>query len=35
MHVPWYDAPDWEFNPHFVTDVKKLAGHSLERPIIR
>ncbi len=34
MHVPWYDAPDWDFNPQFVTDVKKLAGHSLERPIV-
>lgn len=34
MHVPWYDAPDWDFNPDFVTDVKKLAGHSLDRPIV-
>lgn len=34
MHVAWYDAPDWDYNPHFVTDVKKLVGHSLERPVI-
>ncbi len=34
MHVAWYDAPDWDFNPHFVADVKKLAGHSFERPIV-
>lgn len=34
MHVAWYDAPDWDFNPHFVTDVKKLAGHSFERAIV-
>jgi rhodanese-related sulfurtransferase len=34
MHVPWYDAPDWDFNPDFVADVKKLAGHALERPVV-
>jgi rhodanese-related sulfurtransferase len=34
MHVAWYDAPDWELNPEFVTDVKKLAGHSMDRPIV-
>ncbi len=34
MHVAWYDAPDWDFNPHFVTDVKKLAGNSLDRPVV-
>ena len=34
MHVAWYDAPDWDYNPHFVVDVKKLAGHSLDRPIV-
>lgn len=34
MHVPWYDAPDWDFNPDFITDVKKLAGNSLDRPIV-
>ena len=34
MHVPWYDAPDWDYNPNFVTEVKKLAGNSLDRPIV-
>ena len=34
MHVAWYDAPDWDLNPEFVTEVKKLAGHSLDRPIV-
>lgn len=34
LHVPWYDAPDWEINPDFVTDVKKLAGHSMARPVV-
>jgi len=34
MHVAWYDAPDWDLNPEFVTQVKKLAGHSLNRPIV-
>jgi len=34
MHVAWYDAPDWDLNPEFVTDVKKLACHSMDRPIV-
>lgn len=34
LHVPWYDAPDWELNPEFVTEVKKLAGHALDRPVV-
>lgn len=33
-HVPWNDGPDWEVNPHFVADVKKLAGNGLERPVV-
>lgn len=24
IHIPWVDEPDWEINPHFVTEVKKL-----------
>jgi len=24
VHVPWIDEPDWEINPHFVTDIRKL-----------
>ena len=26
LHVGWNDGPDWEVNPHFVGQVKKLAG---------
>lgn len=24
VHVPWIDEPDWEINPHFQTDIRKL-----------
>src|SRR5450631_2300170 len=24
--IPWYDGAEWELNPHFVGQVKKLAG---------
>jgi len=24
VHVPWIDEPDWEVNPDFVTDIRKL-----------
>lgn len=24
VHIPWIDEPDWEVNPHFVTDVRKV-----------
>ena len=35
MMVPWYDGPDWELNPHFVGQVKKIAGQNFgERPIV-
>lgn len=33
-HVPWNDGPDWEVNPHFVADVKKLAGNGQARPVV-
>ena len=35
LHVAWNDGPDWEVNPHFVGQVKKLAGtnHAV-RPIV-
>lgn len=35
LHVAWNDGPEWEVNPHFVGQVKKLAGtdHST-RPIV-
>ncbi len=35
LHVPWNDGPDWEVNPHFVGQVKKLAGtNHATRPIV-
>lgn len=34
IHVAWNDGPDWEINPHFVGEVKKLAGQSGERPVV-
>jgi len=24
VHLPWIDEPDWEVNPHFVPEVRKL-----------
>jgi rhodanese-related sulfurtransferase len=33
--VAWNDGPDWEINPHFVGQVKKLAGtNHATRPIV-
>lgn len=34
MHVAWVDGVDWEQNPHFVGEVRKLSGHSTERPVV-
>lgn len=34
VHVAWQDGPDWALNPHFVGEVRRLAGHSVERPIV-
>lgn len=35
LHVSWNDGPDWDINPHFVGQVKKLAGtNHATRPII-
>lgn len=35
LHVAWNDGPDWEINPHFVGQVKKLAGQNhAKRPIV-
>ena len=35
LHVSWNEGPDWEVNPHFVGQVRRLAGtnHAL-RPIV-
>ena len=24
VHIPWIDEPDWDINPDFVTDIRKL-----------
>ena len=24
VHIPWIDEPDWDINPHFVPEVRKL-----------
>lgn len=30
VHIPWMNDPDWDINPHFVTDIRKLlAGQIL------
>jgi rhodanese-related sulfurtransferase len=35
MMVPLYDGADWELNPHFVGQVKKIAGANFDdRPIV-
>ena len=31
QHVAWNDGPDWDINPHFVGQVKKVA--SMNRPM--
>lgn len=25
VNIPWIEEPDWEINPHFVRDVRKLV----------
>ena len=35
LHVAWNDGPDWLVNPHFVGQVKRLAGtNHTTRPIV-
>ena len=24
VHIPWIDEPDWDINPHFTADIRKL-----------
>jgi rhodanese-related sulfurtransferase len=24
VHIPWIDEPDWDINPNFATDIRKL-----------
>src|SRR5258708_38292518 len=31
-HVAWNDGPDWDINPHFVGQVKKVT-QSTDRPV--
>lgn len=26
INIPWNDGPDWEINPHFVAQVRKVAS---------
>jgi rhodanese-related sulfurtransferase len=32
LHVAWNDGPDWDVNPHFVGQVKKIT--SVDRPVV-
>jgi rhodanese-related sulfurtransferase len=34
VHVPWIDEPDWDVNPHFTREVRKvmLGGASCVQP---
>ncbi len=35
LHVAWNDGPDWDVNPHFVGQIKRLAGtNHAKRPIL-
>lgn len=34
IHVSWNDGPDWEVNPNFIGEVKKLAGNGGHRPLV-
>jgi len=34
IHVAWCEAPDWELNPNFVSEVRKLAAHVTDRPVV-
>ena len=31
-HVAWNDGPEWEINPHFVGQVRRIA--SMNRPVV-
>jgi rhodanese-related sulfurtransferase len=34
LHVSWNDGPDWQINPHFAGEVRKLSGHVHDRPLV-
>ena len=33
VHIPWKEAPDWQINPNFVNEVKKIVSHD-DAPIL-
>jgi rhodanese-related sulfurtransferase len=33
-HISWSDGPDWEINPDFAHEVRRLAGDGLDRPVV-
>ncbi len=33
VHVAWNDGEDWEVNPDFVAEVKRLTDSDPERPV--
>lgn len=34
LHVAWNEGPDWEINPHFVGEVRKMVGSIADRPVV-
>ncbi len=34
IHVSWNDGPEWDVNPHFVGEIRKLVGNGDKRPIL-
>lgn len=30
IHIPWIDEPDWNINPHFAAEVRKLVLGGLD-----
>lgn len=34
VHVPWVDGPEFTPNPHFIGEVRKLAGDIGDRPLM-
>ncbi|MDH5179455.1 MAG: rhodanese-like domain-containing protein [Gammaproteobacteria bacterium] len=30
IHIPWIDEPDWNVNPHFAAEVRKLVLGGLD-----
>lgn len=36
IHIPWIDEPDWNINPHFITQVRQamLGGAGGAAPVV-